>query len=388
MTHLLFILGFIMGQLGRIELGSGISFYIHDLIIFGLIVLHFIHLPPGNWGTRPTLAKPLTYFIGACILSLLVQIPFVPISQILSSGLYIVRFVLYAQLYMVLVLSISHTKFEYRKWQMALWVSGLIILGLGFIQYTLYPSLRNLLYLGWDPHDYRLFSTLFDPNFVGLLFVFTMILTIALYERRHISGRTSFVSLLALCLGIILTFSRSSILTGLTAVIVYFFGRISWKKTLPLAILFLFFVWILPKPAGDSLRFTRIDSVLSRVGNWNYALTLFTSNPITGVGFSTLRYRLEQAGQEGATRSHAAGGIENSFLFVLATTGAIGMSAYVYFWYRLFCLKTHKDYRSLWYATLSAVGIHSMFLNSAFYPWVLIWVFVLASSMEDSTSKS
>ena len=48
---------------------------------------------------------------------------------------------------------------------------GIFIVGLGFIQFLFYQSLRNLFYLGWDEHLYRMFSIFLDPNFAGAFFV-------------------------------------------------------------------------------------------------------------------------------------------------------------------------------------------------------------------------
>ena len=44
--------------------------------------------------------------------------------------------------------------------------SGLVIVGLGFVQYFFYLGLRNLYYLGWDEHLSFIFQLL-DPNFAG-----------------------------------------------------------------------------------------------------------------------------------------------------------------------------------------------------------------------------
>ena len=47
-----------------------------------------------------------------------------------------------------------------------------------------YPDLRNLWYLGWDPHYYRVFATLLDPNYVGILLVLTIFVWIYIWVNN------------------------------------------------------------------------------------------------------------------------------------------------------------------------------------------------------------
>src|SRR3989344_1662042 len=82
----------------------------------------------------------------------------------LISGLYLVRFTLYSFLVVIGV----WLKKTARISLPGLFISGSMIALLGLLQYWLYPELRNLYYLGWDPHHYRVFSTMLDPNFIGI----------------------------------------------------------------------------------------------------------------------------------------------------------------------------------------------------------------------------
>ncbi len=113
-----------------------------------------------------------------------------------------------------------------------LWLKGLYAVGvglglIGLIQFFMYPDLRNLMYLGWDPHYYRLFSTLLDPNYMGLLLVFTLLMGFGIFTKKHsvwiIAGQlVTFVALL-------LTYSRSSFLALGAAIVVWTLIRKNWK---------------------------------------------------------------------------------------------------------------------------------------------------------------
>ena len=74
-------------------------------------------------------------------------------------------------------------------------ISGSLIVLLGFIQLMFYPALRNLYYLGWDEHLYRMFSTFLDPNFAGAFFVlFTLfVIDMSLRYKKEFKNLCSVV---------------------------------------------------------------------------------------------------------------------------------------------------------------------------------------------------
>ena len=81
-------------------------------------------------------------------------------------------------------------------------------------------------------------------------------------------------------------------------------------------------------------------------------------------------------------QSNAAAGLDNSLLFVTATTGIVGLAAYVFLLGKAVFvsfrrLRTLKPLNALLTATLIAIIVHSMFNNSLFYPWVMIWLWLL-----------
>jgi len=65
----------------------------------------------------------------------------------------------------------------------------------------------------------------------------------------------------------------------------------------------------------------------------------------------------------------------------------VGIAAFTYFFRFLFLLakkaKRRDFYLSLMYmASLIAIAVHSLFVNSMFYPLVLFWVWVMTSAVE------
>ena len=159
---LLFI-SLLFGQVFRIPLSNGITVYPHDLIVGVMIVYFLVWKKRKKQVQEVALGLPLKLFLLAVLISLAVNIPFYNTTDYLSGVAYAVRFFLYAGLYFLV------REDKKIRWDLWLYGTGVGFSVLGILQYLLYPNLRNLSYLGWDPHYYRLFSTFLDPNFAGLL---------------------------------------------------------------------------------------------------------------------------------------------------------------------------------------------------------------------------
>jgi O-antigen ligase len=357
---ILFLGSLLLGQLGGISLSPGVVVYVHDVFLLILLVssLHKIRLT--------NLRTPLLVFVGACVVSLAANYGRFPLAQLGLGSLYLLRWIGYAALFFVVMQDRKH---------LHLWRDGLYAVGVGFallglVQFILYPYLRNLYYLGWDPHYYRVFSTLFDPNFMGIILVFTLLLGFSLRTEKTrlwiISGESiAFVALL-------LTYSRSSYLAFMAAVFVWAALMKKWGVIVLIAA-FAGLVILLPHVPGNTLNITRLDSTLARIGNWQESLTLIAKAPLFGFGFDTLRYLHAPT----AIISKSASGLDSSILFVFATTGVIGLAAYVFLLISLFRLAL-GPLKTAYIASLTALLVHSLFVNSLFYAWVMIWMWILA----------
>ena len=78
-------------------------------------------------------------------------------------------------------------------------------------------------------------------------------------------------------------------------------------------------------------------------------------------------------------------GIDSSLLFVGVTTGIVGLAVYLWLIVEQMKLVNRyriKPFRVMFYATFAALLVHSLFVNSLFYPWVMIWIWVLAGVAE------
>lgn len=379
----------LLGQLGGVSINSEITVYAHDLVMTFFLIVSLILLSGKRW-RKPELAGAITAFILVSVISLLINsLRFSP-TELLTSALYLARWTLYAVIYAVVLQGIVASS----VWLWGLYLFGSALAALGLIQYVWYPDLRNLYYLGWDPHFKRVFSALLDPNFASIIFVFTVFLGVYLWTRvkRHLLILVfQFINLLALAL----TYSRSGYLAFLVGIAIGLASRKRWKWGVLAGIIFLGSLLFLPRPGGEGVKLLRTSSALARVGNWQRGIELISRAPFWGHGFNTLRYLQQDRGrsEDGENVSKAGAGLDSSLQFIWATTGIVGLAAYVWlllkmasFAWRRVRRKSDQRLQRVYLASLGSLMVHSLFINSLFYPWVLLWLWILTAVAEKTIS--
>ncbi len=360
------VLFFVCGQAGSISFNNT-RISLLDIGVVGLLAIYT---------TIHKKLKMLLYlkiflpFLLVAVISLVVQINRLSYMNWLISSLFLVRFALYTSL----IVTIPSLPLSQKQLLKFIWLGGVSLALVGLGQYILYPNLRNLLYLGWDPHQFRVFSTMLDPNFTGILMVLALILGLLL--KNHLFSMAKVLEIFILFLAFLLTFSRGAYISLITMFLLW---SILNRK---LVIFFLFnFAFILtllwlPKPSGEGVNLLRELSIRSRISNDAHAISLIQQSPFIGQGFNTLRYTRKENKSEsiGENNSHSGAGFQNSWLFILATTGIIGLFAYIWMWKVIFV--TTRINQLILYSA-GAVFVHSLFDNSLFFPPIMYWLFTL-----------
>ena len=342
-----------------------------DLFIGLFVFIFFIFQLIGKNKLKINgLFLPGLFFLGLALLSLLVNLPSLGFNQGLIAGFYLFRLTAYLLFWLALI---NQKLFSSNDLICHLKTIGFFVCVFGLIQYFFWPDLTALKYLNWDDHYFRLTGLFLDPNFAGILLVLTFILFYFDKDKWFVS-RT--LSLPLLALSIALTYSRSAFISlftvGLLAMLYYRKIKFFLIVVLFLAVAILF----LPRSSGgEGVNLARTSTVNARLETVKEAVQLFKTRPFLGIGFNAYRYqRSEQSLKEVTNR--AGGTTDNSFLFVLATTGLFGLIAFVFFSGKMFVfsLKQRKITLSL---SLVALAVNGLFINSLFYPWVLFWLVVL-----------
>lgn len=321
--------------------------------------------------------------------------------EFLASVSYLVRLTVY----ILLIIPLIHLqKPVLHKLKIELCAAGALFIALGYVQYVYYPSLRNLFYLGWDEHLYRLFSTLLDPNFAGIYIVLVILFSIATFlpHFSHYSKRNKVLAvlgLLTLTPALFLTYSRSSYVAAIIASFV-FLVLIKQKKIIAVLIVaFVLGLFILPKGmGGEGVKLLRTASVFARLDTYNNALKIFYDNPVIGVGFDSLRFVSRNYGFVSAKDSlvsHSAAGVPNSYLVLLATTGIAGAVVFLALVgtlmkdaYKIYSNKKYSLFAAGVISSFAAVLVHSLFENTLFYAPVILWMVVITGILFGESRKS
>jgi O-antigen ligase len=369
-----------LGEIVRLNFGGGIILKPLDIGV-GIIFVWWLALKiVKKEKIKPRqILIPVLLFTVSGAFSLLINYSGLTPIRFLISLMYLVRWVAYAGMFFV----VSDFDKQFRnKISKTLIIVGALIVGIGYIQYFLYSNLRNLYYLGWDEHMFRMFSVFLDPNFAGAFFVlyFLFLVNTFFNKKSVLLGILLALTLVA----VFLTFSRSALIMLIisTSLLLLLTNNKKW-------IFILLGVTILALSISsryfsiENMNIFRIASSEARLVTAKEAIRIIQTRPVFGVGFNAYKYTQIKLGFRNDLNpvSHADASTDNSFLFVLATTGFVGFGLFVFMWFRI--LKSGIK-SPLLIASVTGVFIGSFFVNSLFYSFIALWLWiVIAHSIKD-----
>lgn len=393
---LLSLLLFPLGEIFRINVTNEIAIRPLDISV-GITSIIFIIINLKNWKFQKSyLMKPLIYFSVIGLFSLVINCFFLNQYQLFSSSLYLIRWVLYSIIYFVIWSFDSNFK---KIISLILIADGIVILLFGYLQYFFYPNLRNLYYLGWDEHNYRLFSVFLDPNFAGAFFVLFFIFLVGivrfhLAEKRYKANIKLSIIMSITLFAVFLTYSRSAILMLIASMGVYLI-LINKKKLLYVFFGIIACILIILSPTfnKENTNLLRITSSIARIETYNNAFKIIKDHPVFGIGFNAYRYFQQSYGfRDTITKfpNHADAGVDSSLLFATATTGLVGLSAYLFIWYSIlkkalaFRNKTSNLFPFVVICSTIGLFVNSIFINSLFFPPLMYWMWIIIGLMESN----
>lgn len=325
----------------------------------------------------PPTFVPAALFIVIGFLSLLLN------SEPLSASIYGIR---WASIYFLSVIVFNRPRDLYLWF---LFVFAALLSVAGFIQLAYVPDFTPFESLGWDPHQNRLLSTWFDPNFVGgfLAFIFPIML----------AKKKAWPLALIVLIALFLTYSRSAYLAFAAAILVYGIFR-SYKIILFGAIAATLLISISPQAqerTGDLI--TSVKSVFTedyslpdpsarlRFQTWKNAWNLYLDSPLFGQGYNAYAYASVDLKAQNDPEVHSANGSDSSLLTVLATTGIAGFLPYIIVYLLLArrAFDRRKDPVALGFlAGLAGLFVHGIFVNSLLFPMIMapFWIATLATN--------
>jgi O-antigen ligase len=376
-----------LGEFGRLTIG-GISFLALDLLaptVLGIFLLRQLlnkkPICPGQIGWA------LLIFWLVAALSLLIGSFDLSTAEMKIALLHLLRFIATSGLFFVAQELVNSRQ----QILGSMLTAGLILSGSGFYLLALIPDFTEagLADLGWDPHIGRLTGTFLDPNFAAGFLAFLLGFAGAWFlQVKKVLQQFWLVSIAGILLAAFFyTFSRSGLL-ALGATI--FVLGIMKNRTLLVGLIIVAILGVgassrlqerLGELAGSAISLgTTSQTVLDptaqlRVDSWREALRIWGDNPLLGTGYGA--YQTQQTFVE--EESHAATGSDASLLNVAATTGILGLLAFLFLIWQIgrAAWQTRQELMSL---GLLAAGtgllVHSIFVNSLFFAPLTLLLFI------------
>lgn len=378
------IISIIPGQLVRIPIfGQEGHFTLSDIFVLILAVAFLFHFLFNRIAIviPKKIMLPVVVFSVFAVSSTVFALNQFSPKEILVSSLFLIRFLFYFSVMIITLNVVKREKTE--KWINIFLATGTVLIFLGFVQLLFVPNLLFLTPYGWDPHQTRIVSSFLDPNFTGIVFVFLASFSLSKYLFRKNSA--FLLIFLFSSIAVLLTFSRSSYLAYLCALLVI--GILKSAKITSAAILIFFLSFIFIPQARERVAgaITFDETSKARVESWQKALLVFKDHFFVGVGFNTYRYSQASYGffeNDQTLGGHSGAGSDSSLLLVAATTGIFGLGAFIWILISIWETVAKSSKRSFIAlgALASFIGllVHSQFVNSLFFPQImlLVWFFV------------
>lgn len=360
-TILSFFLLLVLGQIPGlfIQLNYNIPFRIHLVDIWACIVAIYVIFKIFN--KKLLLPKKITPLLEFGIIGFVSTI-FVSYAYVFNIKIENILFALRILAYIFVFVYFATQKNNKKDTEKLALASTLVLSMFGFIQYFTHPDTRWLAGLGWDDHYYRLIGTFFDPAFLGIIFVLGLIIAM-----KH---RTKW-GVITLTCALALTYSRASWLALFVTLTIFIIKQYRIRISLIAGLLLLISIFLLPTPGGEGVNLYRTNSIEQKYDNSKQAMSLIMKSPLIGWGSGNLCEAKMQLGFD--TPTNSCRGLDNSFLFILASSGLLGAIFFVRFIYNL-----KMNSMPVWLmVSLVSVLVHSMFTNTLFYPFVMGWLAII-----------
>lgn len=380
----------IFGPIGRLLAPGTIfgSFWAFDFLVgFGLIMRINRYWPMRlNRDAINRVSTPL-FFIIFSFIGLLGSLLVFPWLTVIKGALYTARWLIY-------YLIIKGIKGEndikgIEEIKRILLIVASVLAILGFFQLLLLPTIsQNLVReFAFDPHINRLFSSWFDPNYLGGFLVLALLLGL---EGKRIDRIKGAKGILIGVIGgaVLLTFSRSSYLALSVGLLIYLIFKSPRLIGIIIVIALIIILFVSPVRQRVVGAISLDITARARLNSWNQAWQIIKVNPIVGVGYNLYG----EARQSVSLRSKiynmpyepAAAGSDSSLLTIWATAGIGGLLVYLLLFWRIWRFGSSVEK-----SAIAALFVHSLFVNSLLLPpfMIVFWLIHRNSKFQAPNTK-
>lgn len=388
----------VIGQLVRLKFLGGLTVItLTDILVIIITVVSLFYLLAIKKSLKLTqnTVIPVIIFSAVALASNLLATTYLPYKDVVIGTFFLIRFVLLFFISQIVVNVIPKDKVA--NWVNLILFFGALFIFLGFTQLIFYPDLTALTAYGWDPHQRRIVSTFLDPNYAGFIYVITFTLATSYLLFKSVVGKIAIYTYLSIAtlslVATVLTFSRSSYLALLVSIFVISAIK-SYKLFILMVVLISTMLILVPQARLRIIGAISIDDTSrARIQSWENAIFIFQKNPVFGVGFNTYRFtqvRYDLFSPDNPLGGNSGSGSDSSLLLIAATTGVVGLLAFLVLMLSVLkelFKKARKNPISLAaLAIFVALLFHTQFVNSFFYPQIIlvVWFIVGLAQSYDS----
>lgn len=378
----LIFVSLVLGQLSRLQLNQTVGFYFHDLLILGWLVLW---LRENTLHTRALVTNCKKFWHGQRILTAFIGWATVItiggsfFSQDIAPLLYISRICMYTFFTITLCTFYTQSKMS-SKYLLAPLILGSSWVVLAAAQYVFIPDTRFLAQEGWDDHYYRMIGTFYDPNFLGLAVILTLL---AGWRLRELGYNKLWLLTSALLIASLLpTFSRGSYLALIFMFVTAAVSNLPQLRAQLTRTLLIFALLLvlcatvflsLPKPTGEGVRIFRTSTITARLTKAHSDISLLSGLEwITGSGLYVLEDR-----QAGELISHARLP-DNILVLLLTQLGIVGTVLGTFVAWQ--ALRHLYNTDTVAFLALATTLFHSMGTASLLQPFIYLFLAVMIGS--------
>lgn len=363
------------GYLARVPINGQVAFFLIEPVFALLTLLLFILFKKKQSLLHDRYIQVSAAFVVYSIFSLMINSWNYVFYSTSVGFLYLARI---TPILLFTPVAFSVIKNNFMKRKKALMISAVVsahlVIFVSLVQYFLYPELRNIMYLGWDPHLYRMLGLYFDPPIAGAVYVLFALFFYLSGQFKHMYFK--YVLPCIFLLMMLLTYSR---ITYIAAALIVFSLLLSEKRyriLAGIAVLFVVVLFLLPRQFGEGVNLLRTKTIEARAEDYEEGWKVFTSSPIFGTGYGRLRYYREQTtkvGDKGLVESHAGASFHSSYMTLLASIGVIG---FILFTLSMYFLSRKSKYLLF---GVSFLAIAAMGDNVLLHPIPMILLLLLAA---------
>ena len=332
LTYVVF-LTFTLGQLGRLSFfGQQVNIYAYEIVLLIELVLLFFQYRTKLVREYWSKTIYIRIFLLTLFLSFIYEIQRYTLLENFVAFLYLGRLLFYFSVGLYILYHLKKS-IPFRQSMRVGFISLVVlVIFFSFIQYFLYPDLRNLYYDGWDPHLYRIFGTFFDTYIAGTIYCVLFFLSLIRGNTIYKNHKVKYAALGLLFICILLSFSRTIYLTFLFVIFMYFLRHKHGLLFLLFISIYLLGILLIPKPSGEGVNLKRIYSIVTRTDDYSNAIKLWLNKPILGYGYNRIRYVKMGSGfiaQDKIEVSHSGASFHSTYMLILVSAGAVGLLAFV-----------------------------------------------------------